>query len=90
MLHGCTCKLKYMYLFPLHSAPNGLEDVSKYPHLFAELIRRGYTTTDIEKISHFNILRVLYKVEQVQQTLVVLTHMEDVYMHNMLLISKCV
>ena len=78
-----------MYLFPLHSAPNGLEDVSKYPHLFAELIRRGYTTTDIEKISRFNILRVLYKVEQVQQTLVVLTHMEDVYMHNMLLISKC-
>ncbi len=42
---------------------SGLEDVSKYPMLVAELLRRGYTDDDIRKITHQNILRVMRQVE---------------------------
>lgn len=40
------------------SLPEGLKDVSDYPNLFAELIRRGYSDEDIEKISYRNVFRV--------------------------------
>lgn len=40
------------------SLPEGLKDVSDYPNLFAELIRRGYSDEDIEKISYKNVFRV--------------------------------
>jgi membrane dipeptidase len=43
----------------------GLEDVSKYPDLFAELLRRGYSTDDLKKIAGLNVLRVLREVERV-------------------------
>ena len=43
----------------------GLEDVSKYPALFAELIRRGYSDNDVMKVSRLNIVRVLETVEKV-------------------------
>ncbi|MFN7983914.1 MAG: dipeptidase [Vicinamibacterales bacterium] len=46
-------------------APAGLEDVSKYPALVAELLRRGYSDSDIEKFIGGNILRVLEQTEQV-------------------------
>jgi membrane dipeptidase len=45
--------------------PEGLEDVSCYPALMAELLRRGYTPEEIKKISGGNILRVMRKVEKV-------------------------
>ena len=41
----------------------GLEDVSTYPGLVAELIRRGYTDEDIRKIAARNILRVMHGAE---------------------------
>jgi membrane dipeptidase len=41
----------------------GLEDVSTYPYLIAELLRRGYTDEDIKKIAGRNILRVLRGAE---------------------------
>jgi membrane dipeptidase len=41
----------------------GLEDVSTYPALVAELIRRGYSDEDIRKIAARNILRVLRGAE---------------------------
>jgi membrane dipeptidase len=44
--------------------PVGLEDVSKYPDLFVELMKRGYTKEDIRKIASLNILRVLRKTEE--------------------------
>jgi membrane dipeptidase len=47
----------------------GLEDVSKYPDLTAELIRRGYTDQDIKKILGLNILRVMRRAELVAATL---------------------
>jgi membrane dipeptidase len=43
----------------------GLEDVSKYPDLTAELLRRGYSDDDIRKIIGLNVLRVMRKAEAV-------------------------
>ncbi len=43
----------------------GLEDVSKYPVLFAELIRRGWSDADLRKLAGENMLRVLGEVETV-------------------------
>ena len=47
------------------SVPVGLEDVSTYPMLTAELIRRGYSDEDVMKILGNNILRVMRKAEEV-------------------------
>jgi membrane dipeptidase len=47
----------------------GLEDVSKYPDLTAELIRRGYSDQDVKKILGLNILRVMRTAEQVSARL---------------------
>jgi membrane dipeptidase len=44
--------------------PVGLEDVSGYPNLLAELLRRGYTEQDIEKICSGNVLRVMEAAER--------------------------
>lgn len=43
----------------------GLEDVSKYPDLLAELARRGWTDAELRKIASGNILRVLAANEAV-------------------------
>src|SRR5215813_3548831 len=40
--------------------PRGLEDVSCYPALFAELVDRGWTAADCGKLANGNILRVLH------------------------------
>ena len=45
--------------------PDGLEDVSKYPALIAELLRRGWTDSDVEKLVGENILRVWAANEQI-------------------------
>jgi len=45
--------------------PQGLEDVSKYPSLIAELLRRGYKDDEVKKITGQNILRVMREVEKV-------------------------
>jgi membrane dipeptidase len=45
--------------------PEGLEDVSKYPALLAELLRRGYSKADIKKIAGLNVLRVMRSAERV-------------------------
>jgi membrane dipeptidase len=47
----------------------GLEDVSKYPDLIAELIRRGWSDADLAKLTSGNLLRVLGEAEQVAQRL---------------------
>jgi membrane dipeptidase len=41
----------------------GLEDVSKYPALFTELARRGWSQADLEKLSSRNTMRVLKAAE---------------------------
>jgi len=49
--------------------PQGLEDVSKYPSLIAELLRRGYKDDEVKKITGQNILRVMREVEKVSKRL---------------------
>jgi len=44
---------------------SGLEDVSKYPDLTAELLKRGYSDNDIRKLLGQNVLRVMRSAEQV-------------------------
>ena len=43
--------------------PVGLEDVSKYPELFAELIRRGWSDPDLAKLAGQNVLRAMRQAE---------------------------
>jgi membrane dipeptidase len=47
----------------------GLEDVSKFPDLFAELSRRGWTDADLKKLAGENLLRVLKQAETVSARL---------------------
>lgn len=49
--------------------PVGMEDVSRYPYLFAELMRRGWSDEDLKKLSNGNILRVLKQAEMVAERL---------------------
>ena len=44
--------------------PVGLEDVSKFPDLIAELLRRGWSEQDVRKVAGLNVLRVLRATEQ--------------------------
>jgi membrane dipeptidase len=43
----------------------GLEDVSKYPDLTAELLKRGYKDDEVKKILGLNVLRVMRQAEKV-------------------------
>ena len=45
--------------------PKGLEDVTKYPDLLAELLRRGYSEQDVKKVAGLNVLRALRGAERV-------------------------
>ncbi len=49
--------------------PIGLENVGCFPDLFAELVRRGFSQRDLEKIASRNALRVMRKVEEVGERL---------------------
>ena len=44
--------------------PPGLEDASTFPHLFAELISRGWSEAAMAKLAGRNFLRVLKDVEK--------------------------
>ena len=44
--------------------PVGPEDVSTYPALLAELLRRGYSPDDVEKLMSGNLMRVWGLVEE--------------------------
>jgi membrane dipeptidase len=48
----------------IERAPTGMEDVSCFPNLTVELLRRGYSEKDIQKILGENFLRVLGEAEQ--------------------------
>jgi membrane dipeptidase len=45
--------------------PEGLEDVSKYPKLFEELLKDGWLEDDLRKLAGANLLRVFEQAEQV-------------------------
>ena len=54
------------------TTPDGLPDVSSYPVIFAELVRRGWSDADLAKLAGQNVLRVFHRAEavakQLQQT----------------------
>jgi membrane dipeptidase len=45
--------------------PEGLDDVSKFPHLTRALLEKGYTAEEIRKIYGGNLLRVMREAERV-------------------------
>jgi len=47
------------------SLPTGLKDVSTYPNLIEELLKRGYSEEDIAKMCYKNVWRVWKAVEKV-------------------------
>jgi membrane dipeptidase len=44
--------------------PAGLDDVSRYPYLFAELIGRGWTDAQLAALAGGNVLRVMREAER--------------------------
>ena len=60
-------RLLFIPLFLFSSAPVGLEDVSKYPELFATLLASGmWTMEDLKKLAGLNFIRVFKEVEKVK------------------------
>jgi membrane dipeptidase len=53
----------------INSAPVGLEDVSCYPRLTEELLRRGYSESDIHKVLGGNVLRAFREAGRVAERL---------------------
>ncbi len=49
----------------VRALPQGLQDVSGYPLLLAELVRRGYSRDDVAKVAGLNVLRVMEQAERV-------------------------
>jgi membrane dipeptidase len=47
----------------IDTVPEGLEDVSSFPYLFAELIRRGWSDDDLRKLAGGNLLRAFRATE---------------------------
>jgi len=45
--------------------PKGLEDVTKFPDLVAELFKRGYSDEDVRKVVGENLIRAFEKAEKV-------------------------
>jgi membrane dipeptidase len=49
----------------IEDAPAGLEGVNRFPALLEELMRRGWTDSDIAKVAGENLLRVMAQAENV-------------------------
>ncbi len=49
--------------------PEGLGDVSRFPALLGELLRRGYSDDDVRKVAGGNVLRVLRRAEAIASRL---------------------
>jgi membrane dipeptidase len=52
----------------VRALPDGLEDVSRYPALVEELLRRGYSEGDVRKVLSGNFMRVWRRVESYAST----------------------
>jgi membrane dipeptidase len=49
----------------ISALPAGMEDVSGYPRLLVELMRRGWTREEIAKVAGLNLLKVMRDAERV-------------------------
>lgn len=47
--------------------PEGLEDVSTYPKLIEELLRRGYSDEEANKVVGRNLITAMEKMEKVSK-----------------------
>ncbi len=47
----------------IDAVPEGLEDSSMFPQLFAELVRRGWSDADLKRLAGGNLLRAFYAAE---------------------------
>ena len=54
---------------PLDGTPEGIDDVSKYPLITDELLKRGYSEVDVKKVLGENLLRVMAEVERIARSL---------------------
>jgi membrane dipeptidase len=54
---------------PYEEAPAGMNSVSGYPLLFAELIRRGWSDENLAKLAGGNVLRVMRQAEAVSASM---------------------
>lgn len=48
------------------SVPDGLDDVSFFPHLLARMMERGWKDDELIKVAGENLLRVFSEVEKVR------------------------
>jgi membrane dipeptidase len=55
--------------FGVPSVPEGLENVSRFPYLIAELMRRGWSDDAVAGVAGLNFIRVFTEVERVGQSL---------------------
>lgn len=62
---GIWFLMGYLQLIHYLRVPQGLEDVSKYPDLVAELLKRGWKQMELEAALANNLIRVFRDVEQV-------------------------
>ncbi|KAI5641489.1 membrane dipeptidase (Peptidase family m19) domain-containing protein [Phthorimaea operculella] len=53
----------------INFTPQGLEDVSSYPLLFAELMEEGWSIEELKKLAGLNLLRVLGAAENISKEL---------------------
>ncbi|XP_060571272.1 dipeptidase 1-like [Ruditapes philippinarum] len=64
------------------SVPEGLEDVSTYPALFAELIRRGWNEENLQKLAGKNLVRAFMQAEKVRDEMSYMDPYEDILPEN--------
>lgn len=62
----------------ISDVPTGLEDVSKYPNLFAELIKQGWKDEDLAKLAGGNILRALEDAEKYAKSVKDMAPLDDI------------
>ena len=53
----------------IEEAPRGMNSVNGYPFLFAELIRRGWSDSELAKLAGGNLLRVMRQAEEVSRSM---------------------
>lgn len=60
--------------------PQGLEDVSKYPHLIHELLQRNWTENELAGVLRRNFLLVFEEVERVKEDILMMNSRRNISM----------
>ncbi|XP_070575858.1 dipeptidase 1-like [Ptychodera flava] len=62
----------------MSNVPVGLEDASTYPNLVAELLSRGWSEENLEKLIGLNLVRVFEDVEKVRDSMIDIPPFDDI------------